>query len=69
MTADLAQFEAIVSEATASQERTVALQVRMWVALAEGRDDELLGWSIENAEPLNGLMCHHIVGHVALWGW
>ena len=40
----------------------------MWVALAEGRDDELLGWSIEGAEPLNGMMCHHIVGHIALWG-
>jgi hypothetical protein len=68
MAADLAQFEAMMGEATSSQERTVALQVRMWVALAEGRDDELLGWGIENAEPLNGLMCHHIVGHVALWG-
>ena len=67
MSADLAQFEAEMGTATGSQERTVVLQVRMWCALAEGRDDELLGWSVEGAEPLNGLMCHHIVGHAALW--
>ncbi len=67
MAHDVARFELAMGDTDASQERTVALQVRMWLAMAAGRDAELMRWSVEGAEPLNGLLCHHIVGHVALW--
>ena len=67
MAADVARFDEVMGVAVASQERTVALQVHMWLALADGRDTDLMGWSVEGAEPLNGLLCHHIAGHAAIW--
>jgi hypothetical protein len=68
MARDVARFDEVMGATNASQERTVALQVRMWLALAEGRDQELLGWSVDGAEPLNGLLCHHIAAQAAIWG-
>ncbi len=67
LAADVARFDEVMGATNASQERTLALQVRMWLALADRRDVELLGWSIEGAEPANGFMCHHVTGHAALW--
>ena len=64
---EIERFDVAVSDVSGSQERTVALQIRIWLALTAGYDQELMSWPIESVEPLNGLMCHHLAGHVALW--
>ena len=58
---------AVLAHATASQERSILWQIMMWLDLAAGRYGDITRRDLTGAEPLNGLICHALVSHAALW--
>ena len=63
----LDRVSVVLTQATASQERSILWQILMWLDLAAGRSDDIFGRDLTGAEPVNGIACHVIVSHAALW--
>lgn len=64
---DLRGFDQSLSGATPTQERSISQLVHLWVDLARGRLTHVVDRDLGSLDPGNGLNCHKVVGHAALW--
>jgi hypothetical protein len=64
---DLERFDGSLAVATASQEQGILNEIHMFVELAAGRYDAVLGRDLSAIEPLYRLQCQVIQGHAAAW--
>jgi hypothetical protein len=61
------RFETSLGSATASQEQTMAVEIRMFVELSGGRLDDVLAHDLTGAERQYGFHCHVLAAHAAVW--
>jgi len=67
MEADLKRFDESLATATASQEQGLLNEIHMFVELAAGNYDAVLGRDVSLIEPLYRLQCQVTLGHAAMW--
>ncbi len=61
------RFETSLGSATASQEQTMAVEIRMFVELSGGRLDDVLAHDLTGAERQYGFHCHVLAADAAVW--